>query len=85
MGCVPIELAQGVAAQLVAAEGDRVRLRCSRPWAPGSRISGRLPDHREVRVKVFRCVRDGAEFELTGRLIDAPRELRALLARELVC
>lgn len=83
MSGVPIELDSGRAAELCALDGDRVRLRAEQAAAPGSRLAGRLSSGHEVRLKIFRCIRQGERFELSGRLVDATRELRAVLGRDL--
>jgi hypothetical protein len=71
--------AKGGAAEIVAIEADRVRLRSTIPSAPGSRLEGALAaTGKPIRLKVARCRREEAgDFEIDGRLIDATREVRA--------
>lgn len=76
---------KGGEAELVAIDGDRVRVRSTIPSAPGSRIEGALaPTGKPIRLKVARCRREqgagGFEFEIDGRLLDATREVRAEMA-----
>ena len=61
-------------------DGDRLDLLASRPVAPGTRLHGQLEDGRELRLKVLSCARDGAQFAIEARLLDASRELRRTLA-----
>jgi hypothetical protein len=68
---------------VVALEGEVIRVRSSRAFAPGSRPSGRTARGEEVRMKTHRCKRedtgDGLTFTLEGRTLDMSRELRAAL------
>jgi SOS-response transcriptional repressor LexA len=83
MASVAMTSAQGYILRLLAVDGDRVQLHSPQAAAPGSRLVARSSGGYEVRVKVFRCIRDGDQFEISGRLIDATRELRARLRAEL--
>lgn len=60
---------------------DKLRVRLSSPIAaaPGTPLKAKLEDGRIVRVKVHRCVRKDDSFEISGKLIDATRELREYL------
>ena len=82
-GLRPDDVRSWLPMRLLAIDGDRVELRTFQAAAPGSRLTARLAGGHPVRVKVFRCVRDGDQFEVTGRLIDATRELRGRLHAEL--
>lgn len=75
---------RGGEADVTAASGDRVSLRSSAPFAPGTPAEGTLASGARVVVKVARCRRadeGGSAFAIDGRLIDASRELRVELAR----
>ena len=74
---------RGGEADLSALDGERAQLRSTIPSAPGSRLEGSLADGKRLRLKVHGCKRlsdDPPSFELSGRLLDATRELRATLA-----
>lgn len=68
---------------VIALEGEVLRVRSSRAFAPGSRPSGRTARGEEVRMKTHRCKRedtgDGLVFTLDGRTLDMSRELRTSL------
>jgi hypothetical protein len=72
---------------VVALDGEVIRVRSSRAFAPGSRPSGRTPRGEEVRMKTHRCKRedtgDGLTFTLEGRTLDMSRDLRAKLVATL--
>ncbi len=72
----------GGEAEFVLIDGDRVELRSTEPFAPGSRPAGRLavaPD-QEIWVKVHRSRREDApRFHVWGRLLNVTRPLRAHL------
>jgi hypothetical protein len=76
--------AKGGEAELVAIDGDRVRLRSTISSAPGSPLEGALAATGKpirLKLKVARCRRvEGGEFEIEGRLLDATREVRAELS-----
>lgn len=72
---------KGGEAEIVAIDGDRLRVRSTTPSAPGSRIEGALaPTGKPIRLKVARCRREEGGFEIDGRLLDATREVRAEMA-----
>lgn len=74
-------LSGGGEARLAAMDRDRIELVATRAAAPGSPLAGRLPDGRAVRIKVRRSRRQGDEYVVAGRLLDATRELRTFLER----
>ena len=69
----------GHVAALTAVDVLKVQLRSPIAAAPGTPLKGMLQDGRSIRVKVHRCVRNGEEFDIAGKLIDATRELREQL------
>lgn len=77
---------KGGHASIVSVNDDAVVLRSSIPSPPGSRLEGTLTSDppARVRVKMHSSKREErgeeASFVLTGRLIDATRELRARLS-----
>jgi hypothetical protein len=79
LGAEP-EATRAVALRLA---GERLVVRSERPAAPGTRLSARLADGRELRLKVERCVRREAEFELDTRMVDPPAALRRSLVAAL--
>ena len=52
------------------------------PFTKIGRLLGQM-ERISTRLKVLRCVRDGARFRIEGRLIDATRGLRTQLAEGL--
>jgi hypothetical protein len=75
---------------VIELRSDAVVVRSSKPFAPGSRPSGRLVrSGSEVRMKTHRCRRvdgaDGLVFTLDGRLLDTTREVRAELEAATRC
>ena len=76
----------GGEATVTVLDGDKVTLRSTRAWPPGSRPEGRLdPDARRFWMKVHGSHReDDGAFRVQGRLLDATRELRQALAAALV-
>jgi hypothetical protein len=70
-------------ARLVALAGDAVTLVSTVPSPPGSRPEGKLLGEGggAVRMKVHGCRAEGdGTFRLEGRLLDATRALRGVLA-----
>ncbi len=70
--------------RVVEVRGEAIVVRSSKPFAPGSRPSGRLVGSgSEVRFKTHRCRRieeaDGLVFTIEGRLLDTTREVRVEL------
>lgn len=65
-----------MAATLVAIEGERVTLRSATASAPGARLAGTLAGGQRIELKVLGCRRDGEEFTLQTRLVNATRALR---------
>ena len=79
---IPIRCDPGGEASVLGLDGDRLSLRAPSAVAPGTRLRAALGDGCELRLKVLHCVRQGAQFAIEARLIDASRELRrALTAR----
>ena len=80
---VPITWDGGGTGAVFALEGEVIRVRSSRAFAPGSRPSGTTARGEEVRMKTHRCKRedtgDGLTFTLEGRTLDMGRDLRAKL------
>lgn len=74
-----MELTRGGRAEVVAIDGDRVRIASDIASAPGSRLEGALENGQTLRLKVHRCVRSGERFDIEGRCIDLTRGLRAWL------
>jgi hypothetical protein len=72
---------KGGGADVVALDGDRIRLASSTPSAPGTPLEGSIASGTQVRVKVARCRREGDQFVIEGRLVDASRVLRAALTQ----
>ena len=72
---------KGGTADVVKLEGDAIVLRSTIPSPPGSRVPGVVVNTEHlVCVKVHTSKRqDDGSFVIEGRLIDATRELRALL------
>lgn len=75
-------------ASIVTLAGEAVTLRSDKPWAPGSRPTGRLASGEAIRVKVHRSRRDetpsdGATFTVEGRVLDLSRGLRESIAAKL--
>jgi hypothetical protein len=68
-------------ADVVTLDADRIKLRSTTSAAPGTPLSGKLAHGAEVRVKVHRCRREASHFFIEGRLVDAPRDVRAELAK----
>ncbi len=71
-------------ATLTLLEGDRVELVSTRAFAPGSRPAGRLEEgdgkSTPLWMKVHGAKRqDDGFYRVTGRLLNATRELRARL------
>ncbi|MCC6521778.1 MAG: hypothetical protein IT373_03880 [Polyangiaceae bacterium] len=87
-----LRTASGAPAALLALEGERARVASTEAAAPGQPLALALPNGRTLRLKVYRCRRiagatldeptaDAAlPFEIEGRLVDATRALRAVLA-----
>jgi len=71
---------KGGDAELLALDGERLVVRSTVASAPGSRLEGTLSTGGAVRLKVHRCRRVEASFEIEGRLLDVTREARAELA-----
>jgi hypothetical protein len=77
--------AEGGTASIDVLDGDRVELTSSRPWAPGSRPEGTLEqaiglEHPAIWMKVHGSRRnDDGSFRVTGRLLNATRQLRQAL------
>jgi hypothetical protein len=71
----------GKKGRVVEAEGERVVLRSEVAFAPGTPAAFSLqdPPTEGFLVKVHGCRREGAEFVITGRLVNLTRTLRALL------
>jgi hypothetical protein len=76
MSGLALLLNSGADAGLESIDDDRVALWSSEPSAPGSRLELHNDQGIRLRLKVHRCVRDGARFRIEGRLIDATRRLR---------
>lgn len=75
----------GGEAKLVALEDDRVTVRSSKAWAPGSRPTGRLPSGDAFRMKVHRCKRDEEGiFTIDGAALDMTRTQRDYVKASLV-
>jgi len=77
---VSMDLERGGKAEVVAIDGDRVKLASDEASAPGSRLMGRLSTGQSLRLKVHRCVKNGERFDIEGRCIDLTRGLREWLA-----
>ena len=78
----------GGEASIVALAGEAVTLRSDKPWAPGSRPTGRLASGEAIRIKVHRSRRDGApsdgaSYTIEGRVLDLSRGLREAIAAKL--
>jgi len=75
---------KGGEAFVATAEDDLVSLVSTIPSAPGSRLGGVLESGPPIRVKVARCRRRDAKepptYVIEGRLLDASRSLREVLA-----
>lgn len=80
---------KGGEARVAVTDDDRVELLSTIPSAPGSRLDGSLEGGVKVRVKVARCRKvdikeqsgEGALYRIEGRLLDASRSLRDILAK----
>ena len=70
-------------AQLLSLQGDAVVLRSRESSAPGSRPPVVLRSGERLRAKIHRCRRVGAEFELTGRMLDMTKAVREALTQAL--
>jgi hypothetical protein len=76
---------KGGHAEIVRVDGDAIDLRSTTPAPPGARLDAALAvDATPVKIKSHGSRREGegegAVYALTGRLIDATRELRDRLA-----
>lgn len=71
-------------ALIVEVQGEAITLRTSKPFAPGSPVSGVLDNAHSLRLKTHRCRKedraDGFEFTLDGRIVDMTKTLRAVLS-----
>jgi hypothetical protein len=71
--------ARGGEARIEAIDAQRIVLRSTVPWPPGSRVEGTIstkpPATLRVKMHASRRQADG-EFLLEGRPIDLPRETR---------
>jgi hypothetical protein len=76
--------AKGGHAEIRRVDGDSIELCSTTPAPPGARLEGVLTSDAPAKVKIksygTRREEDGS-FSLTGRLIDATRELRDRLAK----
>jgi hypothetical protein len=80
---IGLRLQRGGDANIVKLDGELVTIDSSVASAPGSRLDGSTDDGRSVRLKVYRCVRQGERFAIEGRFIDLTRELRLSLSSRL--
>jgi hypothetical protein len=75
----------GGTASIDAIEGERVELTSSRAFAPGSRPEGTIegvigPEREGIWMKIHGSRRnEDGSFRVTGRLLNATRELRHAL------
>lgn len=77
-----IAWAKGGTAEVVAVAGEIVTLRSTTPAPPGARLEGVLTaaaTPTPIKVKSHGSRKDGETFVLTARLLDATREVRALV------
>jgi hypothetical protein len=84
---VHLRWAKGGHAEIVRVDGDAIHVRSTTPAPPGARLEAALvggATETPVKIKSHGSRREGegegAAFVLTGRLIDATRELRDRLA-----
>lgn len=77
----------GGEAVLISLQHETVVVRSTKPFAPGSRPIGVLPNGATIRLKTHRSRReegtDGRLFTIDGRILDLTRELRTLLLEAL--
>jgi hypothetical protein len=71
---------RGGEARVTSLDGERIRLSSTTPAAPGTPLDGALEGGTRIRVKVLRCRREPEGFVIEGRLVDASREVRAVIA-----
>lgn len=74
-----LELEGGGRASVVETDGDRVSLRSTRAFPPGSPLSGTSP-LGTLRIKVRSCRKEGDVFHVDGRFVNLSREQRQRLA-----
>lgn len=74
---------RGGTATILSVQDDALTLRSSIPSPPGSRLQGMLQNDERVRLKIkihsSKREHEGVFF-LTGRLLEATRETRTILA-----
>lgn len=71
---------KGGEADVLACDDDKVTLLSTTPSAPGSRPEGATAAGEVVKVKVARCKKVEGGFAIEGRLLDATRALREIVA-----
>ena len=72
---------KGGQADVLTCVDDQATVRSTIPSAPGSRLEGELAEgQKRVWLKVHRCRKEGDTFVIDGRLLDATREFRTLVA-----
>jgi hypothetical protein len=79
-----VHWSKGGTAELIACSDDALTVLSSISSPPGSRLEGTLrsgPYSHALRIKVHQCKKrqELGGFVLQGRIIDATKELRALL------
>jgi len=74
-------------ARLISLVDETAVLRSTKPFAPGSRPTGMLPNGAAIRLKTHRSRReeqgDGKTFTIDGRILDLTRALRSSLTAAL--
>ena len=68
--------------QLFRMQGEMVTVVSEAPHPPGSRVQGVVQDGTTVTLKTHSCKkRDDGKFDLHGRLLNLPRDVRERLER----
>ena len=67
---------------MLSSDGDKTAIQSPEPAPPGATVRGRIAGCAvEFQLKVRNCVKKGNSFEIDGRLRNASRELKTLIAR----
>jgi hypothetical protein len=74
-----IAWAKGGTAEVTAVDGEIVTLRSTVPTPPGMRLEGTLDGATPLKLKSHGSKKEGDHFVFTARLLDATRDVRALV------
>jgi len=79
---IVLTLSSGARAVVLSSDGDKTTIQSPESSPPGSTVRGHIAAATaEFQLKVRNCVKVGNNFEIDGRVINAPRELKLLLAQ----